>query len=90
MEEYIIPEHLLLLRDKSIAANELLKIYVKMPFCYKRALKASTNEATFMRLFWSEICKLYPDLSGRPLQIDIEKKIVIPTDGADNKQINAD
>ena len=46
MKKYDIPEELLQIRDKQIAAARLREAYATNPDCYEAALEAPIEEAT--------------------------------------------
>jgi hypothetical protein len=80
MKEFSVPEEIVLLMNKSEAALELRDKYVKMPFSYKRALRAATDSVMFDRLFWKKIRELYPELEGS-LEFDPGKNTVFEREG---------
>ena len=70
MKKYDIPEDLLILRDRSMAAKALCDLYVKTPICYDLALIAAEEEVTSIRLFWSGIRALHPELAWHTIALD--------------------
>jgi len=63
--ERIIPEELKEIWIDYVAANELMDTYVKRPFGFKKALKASGLAQRKRHKFWNGIYKLYPDISKK-------------------------
>ena len=56
MKEYKISEDIALLKDKANAALKMVNIAMKLPFGYRKALRAATDSEKFEN-FFLETCK---------------------------------
>lgn len=77
-KEYLVPDEIGELDARSRALNDLVNLYVKMPFGYKKAIRARIDQLKARRNFWNAIYKLYPDIADKKLQYDfLTKKLEI-------------
>lgn len=77
MKDYPINDELAAIFDKSAAAMAIRDICVRLPFGYKRALRAARDEIYFERLFWKNVRELYrKDLYDKRLEYDQRKQVV--------------
>ena len=91
MKKYDIPEELLQIRDKQIAAARLREAYATNPDCYEAALEASIEEATAQRLFWAGLRALYPEFAGHTITFDNQEyKASIDDTPPEEAQLNDD
>lgn len=75
-KQYEIPQELVNMSLKANAANLLGQLYVKMPFGYKKALKALESQNKINNEFWQKVYALYPDLKNKPLRLNAIQKFV--------------
>ena len=73
---YEVPEEAALLFDEYSAMDDLVKIYVKVPFGYKKAVKCQKKSTISRRKFWNMIYNLYPCLTGKRLRYEPNEKTV--------------
>ena len=69
MEEkkYPIPEEVIDLWDKKVAAENMRDIMVKLPFGFKKARRCALDAQTFRRKFWHKVRCMYPELDDNSL-----------------------
>jgi len=58
------------------AAIELRDRALKLPFGYKKALKAAKDAIKYKRIFWKNVRKMYPEIKNSTLNYNIEKQYV--------------
>jgi len=76
MKEYKISEDIALLKDKVNAALKMVNIAMKLPFGYRKALRAATDSEKFENLFWKRVRKIYPIFYGKAVAYDSERHTV--------------
>jgi len=59
---YSVPDEIHKMWGKQRGLTKLRDVYAKLPFCYKRAVRASTDQQLYELEFWTSIRKLYPEL----------------------------
>ena len=62
-ETYLVPEEIDNLLSEAKGMANLRDIYAKIPFGYKKAVKAAKESEIKRRLFWQKLYALYPKLS---------------------------
>ena len=75
-KEYPISDDIMVLFYKHEAAKTLRDLAIKMPFGYKKALRAATDSIRFLDLFWKQIYQVYPELKSYRLKYDPERQVV--------------
>ncbi|MCK4816885.1 hypothetical protein KA005_14035 [bacterium] len=77
MEEYPISDDIALLNDKSCAAKKMVELAMKLPFGYRKALRAATDAIRFERLFWTRVREVYsPVFNGKMIEYNNMKQTV--------------
>lgn len=67
-KKYYVGEDLAKIKDLYFAALSLRDVAIKIPFCYKKALRASKDAVKYDRLFGEKIRELYPELYGKSFE----------------------
>jgi len=72
----VVPEEISLLFNKAQATLKMRNHFVKLPFGYKRALRAGTDHEKFLGIFWKAVRRLYPEFNGKNLEYLPHEQIV--------------
>ncbi|MFH1999804.1 MAG: hypothetical protein ABIK28_08990 [Planctomycetota bacterium] len=75
-KKYVVPDEIALLFNKREAAIKLRNFYTKMPFGYKRALRAAIDHEKFTMIFWKAVRQLYPELNGETIEYQPHEQII--------------
>jgi hypothetical protein len=75
-QEFTISDELRDLHDKYVAYTKVRDIYVKIPFSYKKAVKAAIDAEKTKSIFWGKFFKLYPGTTGKNFEYNHNKGIV--------------
>lgn len=65
-----VPEDLRQIWNEAKGANKLRDVYARMPFGFKKSLKAATHSIRLQDQFWTLLRKLHPNLP-RSIELDI-------------------
>jgi len=71
-KKYKVPEELEVLMDKATSAIKLRDIYVRIPFCFRKACKYGNNVQKYKRLFWKKVLELYPELESKKNELNYD------------------
>lgn len=67
---YSIPQEVVDVSLKANAMSNLGHAYTKLPFGYKKAVKAFEGYQKLNNEFWQKVFKLYPELEGKALRLN--------------------
>jgi hypothetical protein len=68
-KNYELPEEVKQIFDRMVACDELKESYVKRPFGYKKAMRASLSFQELRREFWTKVYNIYPELKKENLNV---------------------
>ncbi|MFH1630370.1 MAG: hypothetical protein ABIE47_16835 [Pseudomonadota bacterium] len=79
MSSYPVPKEIDNLLAEWVALEKLRDTYAKLPFCYRRAVKAAKEAEIKKRSFWQKLYELYPEMRDgtwtyRPYEMTVESK----------------
>jgi hypothetical protein len=79
MKKYPISDDIALLHDKFIAAKKIRDLAIKLPWGYKKALRAAIDRVYFEKLFWKKIREVYSEeFKGKTIEYyPIEQEVGI-------------
>lgn len=76
MKEYDIPKELSNIWIKAHSHFELKKMYIKIPFGFKKAVKLTESGELKNNEFWTKVFKLYPELKNKPVRFNSYRSTV--------------
>uniref|UniRef100_A0A6H1ZW89 Uncharacterized protein n=1 Tax=viral metagenome TaxID=1070528 RepID=A0A6H1ZW89_9ZZZZ len=79
-KKYPIPDEIALFINKAKGAEKLRDIAIKIPFGYKKALRAAGDAEHFSWKFWNSVHNLYPELSRKKLLYDYTSQSIFAED----------
>ncbi len=80
MEEYSLPDEVMQHDCNSRAYKEVRDLYAKMPFGYKKAVRAAISAEKEIAALLVKVHKLYPELSRKSLSYNRARKTVFITE----------
>jgi len=75
-DERIIPQELDDILAESKAAKNLRDLYVRLPFCHRRALLSSERHVKKEYEFWRKVADLYPEVGVGQWSYQASKRVV--------------
>lgn len=72
-KERIVPEELCDIFSEYTSLYDLKQMYVKIPFSYKKAVRAGRSAERKRTKFWRKLYKLYPDIYEKATQWRYDK-----------------
>lgn len=65
LNEYPVPDEIAVFFFESIALEDVRNRYIRMPFGYKKAVKAAVGARKSGAAFWQAIYTLYPEINAK-------------------------
>jgi hypothetical protein len=77
---YDLPEEIIEICNDYANYAKLRELYTKVPFGFKKAVKCGKLAQQKTRLYWNNICELYPELQNKEIKFTNDNKIYIKTE----------
>jgi len=75
-KKYPVPSEIMDIISEAIAYNDLKEKYAEKPFGFRKAVKCGKMFQKMKRKFWNKARKLYPEIEGEIMRVDIDGEYV--------------
>jgi len=76
-KEYPISDDIALFYTKYVAARKVRNLAIKLPFGYKKALRAATDSLTFHHIFWDRVRAVYAaEIGNKQIEYVVENQTI--------------